>query len=186
MKSLMSKIHLEEINKWISTDLDTSIIIITSVLLIFLVLIIYVRIAGLRTFAKMTSFDFATTIAIGSILASVSISPTYSIGDGGVALASIICFQIIFAFLQRTSNFFKKAATNAPLLLMKDGVILEKNLAKSNLVHSELMAKLREANVLRFQDVKAVVFESTGDVSVLHKTGDGDINLEDRILDFRS
>lgn len=186
MKLLTSKIKLEEINKWINTDWDTSLIIIASVLAIFLILIFYVRIAGLRTFAKMTSFDFATTIAIGSILASISISPSYSLGDGSVALATIIVFQLTFAFLQRKSKIFKKVATNSPLLLMKDGVILEENLAKSNLVHSELMAKLREANVLRFKDVKAVVFESTGDVSVLHKTGDDDIDLEDRILDFRN
>lgn len=33
---------------------------------------------------------------------------------------------------------------------------------------SDLIAKLREANVHDFNEVKAVVFESTSDVSVIH------------------
>lgn len=33
---------------------------------------------------------------------------------------------------------------------------------------ADLMAKLREANVLQLSQVKAVVFETTGDISVLH------------------
>jgi uncharacterized membrane protein YcaP (DUF421 family) len=33
---------------------------------------------------------------------------------------------------------------------------------------ADLRAKLREANVARFEQVRAVVMESTGDVTVLH------------------
>ncbi|ARN79328.1 DUF421 domain-containing protein [Nonlabens spongiae] len=165
-------------------DWNTSAIIITSVLGIFIGLIIIVRIAGLRTFAKMTSFDFATTIAIGSILASVSISPKNSIGNGIVALITIIAFQLLFALIQRYSKVFKKTATNEPVILMRNGEILEANLAKCNLDRSELIAKLREANVLKFSQVQAAVFESTGDVSVLHTSGEEDIELEERLLDF--
>ena len=143
-----------------------------------------VRIAGLRTFAKMTSFDFATTIAIGSILATVSINLKASIGNGIVALAAIVAFQVVFAVMQRWFNWFKKAATNEPVLLMKDGEILHENLRNSNLHRSELIAKLREANVLDFNQVKAVVFESTGDVSVLHSNPDSDEELHPDLLDF--
>lgn len=173
---------ISEIQKWLLPDLSTSTIILISVLVIFLLLVVVVRIAGLRTFAKMTSFDFATTIAIGSILASISIDPTVSIGNGLVALVAIVAFQVMFAVLQRVSNSFRKVATNEPMLLMSNGMILEENLAKTNLHRSELMAKLREANVLAFHQVKAVVLESTGDVSVLH--GSEDEFLESRILDF--
>lgn len=35
---------------------------------------------------------------------------------------------------------------------------------------SDLMAKLREANVIQLDEVLAVVLESTGDMSVLHSS----------------
>ena len=173
---------LSNLKDWLYWDASAATIIVISVIVIFLVLILITRIAGLRTFSKMTSFDFATTIAIGSILASVSISPSTSIGNGAVALIAIILFQVAFAYLQRYSKWFRKTATNAPILLMANGKIIEENLAKTNLHRSELIAKLREANVLKFDEVKAVVFESTGDVSVLH--GDPETDLESRLLDF--
>jgi len=175
---------MKNVSQWLLPDLETSTIIILSVLLVFSGFIVITRIAGLRTFAKMTSFDFATTIAIGSILASIAIDTKMSVGNGLVALAAIVVFQVIFALIQRKSNLFRKIATNEPLLLMKDGKIIEEALKKSNLHRSELIAKLREANVLQFSDVRAVVFESTGDVSVLH-VNDSDKELQNEILDFK-
>ena len=174
---------MKDISKWLLPQLGTSTIIICSVVLIFCLFIILTRIAGLRTFAKMTSFDFATTIAIGSILASISIDPTVSVGNGFVSLIAIVCFQVLFAFIQRKSSLFRNAATNTPILLMKDGVIDYQALSKANLHKSELIAKLREANVLQFSEVRAVVFESTGDVSVLH-SNDSDKELQVQLLDF--
>ena len=39
-------------------------------LIIFVVIIIVTRIIGLRSFAKFTAYDFAFTVAIGSIISS--------------------------------------------------------------------------------------------------------------------
>ena len=175
--------QLDELSKWLNFNVDTSLIILLSVFIIFTSFIILTRIAGLRTFAKMTSFDFATTIAIGSILASISINPSISVGDGFIALICIVVFQVLFAFIQRKQERFRKLATNEPVLLMRDGVIDHDALAATNLHKSELIAKLREANVLKFEDVKAVVFESTGDVSVLH-SNDKNERLNEELLDF--
>ena len=58
--------------------------------------------------------------------------------------------------------------TNTPILLMQDGQVFEENLKKCLVSKSDLMAKLREANVLQLSEVRAVVFETTGDISVLH------------------
>ena len=51
---------------------------------------------------------------------------------------------------------------------MKDGKILHENLKRCNVGENDLMAKLREANVHKISEVQAVIFESTGDISVLH------------------
>ena len=59
---------------------------------------------------------------------------------------------------------------------MKGDKILHENLNKNRITEEDLMAKLREANVLRLEDVQAVVLEQTGDISVLH--GDKDIDAQ--------
>ncbi|WP_311199201.1 YetF domain-containing protein [Leisingera caerulea] len=60
---------------------------------------------------------------------------------------------------------------------MRDGVILEAALTATRVAESDLIAKLREANVKDLSQVSAVVLETTGDISVLH----GD-HLQDRLL----
>lgn len=166
---------------WMTASMPILGKVLISIIAIFTVMIIITRISGLRTFAKMSSFDFASTIAVGSVLASIILNPDQSLLKGGIALAGIIAFQTLFALLVRKSNFFKNLATNDPLLLMKDGKILYKNLEKSNVGEGDLIAKLREANVLDYSEVRAVVLESTGDMSVLHD--DGDNKLNDQLLE---
>ena len=160
-------------------NIDTAILVIVSVTGIFTAIMIITRIFGLRTFAKMSSFDFASTIAVGSILASIVINKNQSILKGILALACIIGFQTLFSFLVRKNSWFKKVFTNKPKMLMKDGEIFYDNLKSCNIGVSDLMGKLREANVHKLSEVQAVIFESTGDISVLHSP---DINDVDSII----
>lgn len=165
---------------WIYTSLPTLAKVFATIFLIFTIIIVITRISGLRTFAKMSSFDFASTIAIGSILASVVMSTDQSVLKGGLALAGIILFQSIFSLCVRKSSRFQKIFTNTPLMLMYQGEILKENLKKSNVGEDALIAKLREANVINFSQVLAVVLESTGDMSVLHSSDKS--TLQDKLL----
>lgn len=161
---------------WLTASLPILGKVVISILAIFTVMIIITRISGLRTFAKMSSFDFASTIAVGSVLAAVILNPGQSLLKGTIALGGIIAFQTLFSLLVRKSAFFKNLATNDPLLLMKDGEIIFENLKSANVGKGDLIAKLREANVLDFSEVRAVILESTGDMSVLHNNGDTILN----------
>lgn len=58
---------------------------------------------------------------------------------------------------------------------MRDGVILHEALPYTRVAKDDLIAKLREANVLDLSQVRAVILETTGDVSVLH----GDVCAEE-------
>lgn len=167
-------------DKFINMTLLESVWLILSVFGIFTVIIIITRIFGLRTFAKMSSFDFASTIAVGSVLASIILNSNYSILKGALTLFTIIAFQTLFSYLVRTNNWFKKLFTNKPQLIMYNGKILYKQLKECNVGENDLIAKLREANVHNFDEVKAVIFESTGDVSVIHN--DENKNLEPLLL----
>ncbi|AGP78929.1 hypothetical protein I633_15860 [Alteromonas mediterranea 615] len=57
---------------------------------------------------------------------------------------------------------------NTPVILMRNGEIIDGALEKTRVARSDLLAKLREANVLDLNEVRAVVLETTGDISVLH------------------
>jgi len=87
-------------------------------------IIVLVRIVGLRSFSKMTSFNFVITVATGSLLAGASQSSTWpDFLQTVTAMACLFAVQYVVAKLRYTSERFDAMVQNTPVVLMKDGVI---------------------------------------------------------------
>ena len=155
--------------EWFKFSWEALGAICISALGIYISVILMTRICGKRSFSKMSSFDFAMTVAIGSIIATTILSKTVSLWDGIIGVVVVYLLQLGAAFVRR-NDAVKKVMDNKPLLLMDGPIILEDNLRKGRVAESDLRAKLREANITELSEVKAVVFETTGDISVLHKS----------------
>lgn len=156
-----------EWSDWLTAEPSALAMVVVSTIIVYVAIIAYARFFGLRSFSKMSAFDFAMTIALGSLFASSISSPSPPI------LLSLFAFLLLFAgqklvAIARRYTSLKHLVDNDPMLLMVDGRIIDENLRRTNVTEGDLLAKLREANVLDFSQVKAVVFETTGDVSVLH------------------
>lgn len=167
--------------KWFSFDLSQLIAIVLTAVGIYIATIIFTRIAGKRSFSKMSSFDFAMTVALGSMIATTVLSKSVSLWEGIVGLGIVYLLQLTVAILRRF-KIVRGAVDNAPLLLMDKQEILYENLKKARVTEEDLRSKLREANVIRMKEVRAVIFEATGDISVMH-TGDDNEELEDYLYE---
>ncbi|ANU08227.1 hypothetical protein A6F65_01934 [Paraurantiacibacter namhicola] len=131
--------------------------------------VLIVRFTGLRSFSKMTSFDFVTTVALGSLLAGAAqASDLPAFVQSMVGIAGLFVFQFMISKGRKVSDNVEHVLANKPCILMRDGVINEAALSQTRVTRADLLAKLREANVMAFSEVRAVVLENTGDISVLH------------------
>ena len=140
--------------------------------------IVMVRLVGLRAFSKMTAFDFVVTVSTGSLLAGASQATSWPpFFQTIIAIAALLGVQYVIARLRGASDKFETVVQNSPVLLMHDGRIIPEALKATRVAEDDLVAKLREANALDFSKVRAVVLETTGDISVLH----GD-SVQDRLL----
>ncbi|UWQ19340.1 DUF421 domain-containing protein [Jannaschia sp. M317] len=156
---------------------DWSTPFLDAVLLVPL-MVVCVRLSGLRAFSKMSSYDFAVTVSFGSVLAGTVLDPAIVWWQGAAAMAALFAVQWGIGWARVHVAGMQDVTDNVPLLLMRDGQILSANLRKARVTEAEVRAKLREANALDLSQVRAVVLETTGDVSVLH----GD-HLADTLLD---
>jgi uncharacterized membrane protein YcaP (DUF421 family) len=166
----------------ITTSWDSLRLVLISTVVIYIVLMLYTRLAGLRSFSKMSSFDFAVTIAIGSTVASVILTREPPLLLGLVGLGLLYALQITVAMLRYRCSALRSLVDNSPLLLMQGDRFLEANMRKAKITRADLMAKLREANVLNLSQVRAVVMESTGDISVLHAESSS-IALDSKLME---
>lgn len=150
-------------------------LIFLSCLGIYIIIIIYTRIFGKRSFSKMSSFDFAMTVAIGSIIATTILNESVSIVEGAVGLFFVYLFQISAAILRRF-NWFTRLIDNQPTLLMDGNIMLTENMKSVRVTEGDLRSKIREANVTKLSDIKAVIFETTGDMVILHNDKDDSVD----------
>lgn len=141
--------------------------------------VVLIRLNGLRSLSKMTNFDFVMTIALGSLVAGAAQASDWKgFAQAMVAMAGLFVVQAASARLRKTSDHVEDLMQNDPVFLMRDGKFCDDALTYTRVAKSDLIAKLREANVLDYGQVRAVVLETTGDVSVLH----GD-RLEETIVE---
>ncbi len=109
------------------------------------------------------------TIAMGSLLAgALQLQERPGFLQTLTAMSSLFAVQYSMSRLRRCSRPLDRLVQNTPVLLMKDGEILHDALRATRMAEEDLMAKLREANALDLSSVRAVVPETTGNISVLH------------------
>ena len=166
---------------WLTTSWTAILMVIISSIGIYAAVILFTRLSGLRSFSKMSSFDFAMTVAVGSLIATAIIAKDPPLFQAIVALGALYVLQIGIAKLRGISPLIDNLVDNQPILLMKGAQILDENLKITKVTPDDLRAKLREANVTDFKQIKAVVLETTGDISVLHTT-DSSQELDDNLL----
>lgn len=133
-------------------------------LLIYLVLILFSRLVGPRSFAQLTAFDFAVTVALGAIVGATA-TDTATLPFGIIGLAVLFTLRWVVAI----GRHYGLAALvdNEPLLVMLGPQILEEHLDRGKLTEADLRQSLRKAGITRLEQVEAVVLERDGSISVL-------------------
>lgn len=128
-----------------------------------------VRMTGLRSFSKMTAVDFVTTVATGSLMANAATATEWhGFLQSAGAVGALLGVQALIARGRRQVPLWRQHLENEPRLLMREGEFCRPAMAAVRVTEADIYAKLREANVLDIGDVRAVVLETTGDISVLH------------------
>ncbi|MDY7094624.1 MAG: DUF421 domain-containing protein [Acidobacteriota bacterium] len=115
----------------------------------------------------MSSFDFAITVAVGSLIAATLLTEKPPLMQGVAGLAALYGIQYLVSRGRRLSRRVERLVDNRPLLVMDGARILHESLDTARLTEDDLKAKLRGAGVTHPNQVLAVVMETTGQLSVL-------------------
>jgi uncharacterized membrane protein YcaP (DUF421 family) len=133
----------------------------------YVALILLLRVSGKRTLTKMNAFDLVVTVALGSTLATVVLSPDVALAEGVLALAMLIGMQLAITWLSVRSATLKHVVKSEPSLLFHDGRMLSRALRAQRVTEDEVRAAMRAEGVRRVEDVEAVILETDGSFTVL-------------------
>ncbi|ART62135.1 DUF421 domain-containing protein [Kushneria marisflavi] len=147
-------------------------------ILSYLILIIVLRVSGKRTLSKWNAFDFVTTIALGSILATALTSTQVSLAQSITAFVVIVMLQFVITFFSVRSRGVLKLIKSQPTLLLFRGQYCCDAMQRERVAKTEIMAAIREKGMADVEKVHAVVLETDGSFSVIGSAGDHDSALE--------
>ncbi|MGX5358208.1 DUF421 domain-containing protein [Kocuria sp. KH4] len=133
----------------------------------YLALVVILRASGKRTLGQLNAFDFVVTVSLGSTLATILLSADVSFAEGATALGLLAGLQLLVAWVSARWPRARSVFTAEPALLLADGRIRHDALRANRLTVSELRQAVRMQGTGDLAQVKAVVLETNGKLSVI-------------------
>ena len=130
-------------------------------------LVALLRISGKRTLAQLNAFDFIVTVALGSMLASVTLSGSVSWSEGALGLAVLAGLQFVSAWASTRFTPVRKALTSQPTVLLRGGQMLPEVMKAARVDEDSLRAAVRSGGHGGLESVAAVVLETDGKLSII-------------------
>jgi uncharacterized membrane protein YcaP (DUF421 family) len=132
---------------------------------VYLAFLLLVRLFGQRSIARMSTFDIAIVLTLGSAAGRVITGYTPTLTAGVVALVTLFVLRWLAQQAART-RLGAALLRDRPVLLMAGGALLEETLGRARVTAEEVLEALRVAGVRNRDEVACVVLEATGAVSV--------------------
>ncbi len=130
-------------------------------------LVALLRISGKRTLSKLNAFDLVVTVALGSTLAATLLNDSVALAEGLVAFATLIGIQFVVAWTCARYDLADQIVKARPTIVLWRGEILRDVMVRERVSEEEVLSAVRAGGHASYEDVGAVILETTGDFTVM-------------------
>lgn len=147
-------------------DINELLLIALRASFVYFYLLVIVRILGKREIGPASAFDLLVALMLGDVVDEV-VYGDVTIVQGAVAMAVIGIWHLVNSYASFKSKAIDNLTGAPPTVLVKNGRIQHKELAKERLNENELWSGLRMMDVDDIKEVKQATLEPNGQISVL-------------------
>lgn len=141
-------------------------IVIISAIGIYLVFLLLVRIFGARVLSGLTGFDIVVGVMLGSVAGRVIIGHPPTLAAGVIGLVTLLCCEAFFG-LFRNNIRLHRVLNARPTVVLAHGQPQPDLMRKTHITYDELTSCIRKAGLSNLRQVRCIVLESSGALSVL-------------------
>lgn len=138
-----------------------------STLAVYLFIIIAIRLFGKKELAQLSVTDLVFILLISNAVQNAMVGPDATLLGGLVAATTLFIINYALKYLQYRFPKFRKAIEGETTMLVYQGRILARNLAKARITEDELMEAIREHGVATAKEVDLAILEVDGSISIL-------------------
>jgi uncharacterized membrane protein YcaP (DUF421 family) len=137
-------------------------------IVVYFVLWLLIRLAGRRTLAEISTFDFILFLIIGGATQRALIGQDYSLINAFVVISTLIVLDILVGYADRNSSLVSKIVTGVPTILVDDGHPLTNRMRWARVSTDEIMERGRLLHGLeRLDQIKYAILEASGEISII-------------------
>lgn len=145
------------------------IISIIRTLILYAFVILAIRLMGKRQISELQPTELVITMIISDIAAIPMQNTSIPLLSGIVPVLVLVGLEITASVFMMKSNKFRKLLCGSPIVVIRDGEILQSQMKRLRLTTEDLCVQLRQQDVFSIEEVQYCIVETNGDVSVILK-----------------
>ncbi len=157
---------------WLNGSAGDVPVVVAKVAVMYVVALVALRVGERRTLAQWTIIDFVAAVAVGAIVGRTAVAEDQSVLVGATALVALVVVHRL-ASLLRFHPLLGKLADHRIRVLVADGRVRRRQLRFCGLTDDDLFAELRQRQVFDLSEIRFVLYESKGGLTVVPATSAG-------------
>lgn len=133
---------------------------------VYVFILVLLRLGGKRAIGQMGAGEFVAILLVSNAVQNSMNGGDNSITGGMILSVIIIGLSVFLAYITYYSKTAEKVIEGVPVILVRHGEMIHKNLRSVLLNEYELNHALRQQGVRHIRDVDLAILESDGKISV--------------------
>ena len=160
----------EIIENAFNIDFNTIFAVIFRTTIVTLLIVFVIKWLGNKGLGQLSTIELIIILGLGNAVSEPMLNPTeVSIPQGFAVIIIAIAIFKMYDYLTTRYKRFGKVIVAEPILLVKDGNILQEALLKARISKDEFNSYLRLSGTENVSDIKLSYLEINGQVSFIKK-----------------
>ena len=135
----------------------------------FCFLVLLMRLIGRRELSSMEPFDLILLIVLGDLIQQGVTQSDYSLTGLILTGGTFAALAVALSFAVYKFPRLRPVLEDEPLIVVRDGKVIEKNLKRERITVEEVAAEARMQQIASLDDVAWAVLETSGRISFIPK-----------------
>ncbi len=143
------------------------VIAILRTIILYLLIILGFRLLGKHQVSELEPAEFVLALLIADVAAVPMQDFGIPILTGVIPIITLLCLSMILSMLSMKSLKLRALLTGAPSVLIRDGVVDQREMRRTRMTLDELLEELRLQGHTDLTQIRYVILETNGQLSVL-------------------
>jgi uncharacterized membrane protein YcaP (DUF421 family) len=141
--------------------------LVVRALVVYAFLLVLLRITGKRQVGQLAPFDLVLLLVLSNAVQNSMNAGDNSLTGGLVSAATLVGLNFLVGYFTHRSKKLEALIEGRPEVLIHNGRVFERAMARLQLTQHELMAAIRQNGCACVDEVHLAVIENNGSISVI-------------------